>query len=185
LRHAGAFPALVLNADYRPLSAFPLSVWPWQDAVHAAFTGRVVVVREHDRVARSQRVHIRMPSIVALKEYVRINRAPAFTRHNVLLRDRYCCGYCGHSFEARALTFDHVIPRAAGGRTCWTNIIMACHACNGTKACRTPDQAKMPLQWRPWQPTIEELAAVGSRFRRENLHDGWSDYLYWDSELQA
>ncbi|HAG26988.1 MAG TPA: HNH endonuclease, partial [Rhodobacter sp.] len=23
------FPALVLNADYRPLSYYPLSLWPW------------------------------------------------------------------------------------------------------------------------------------------------------------
>ncbi|MEC8585734.1 MAG: HNH endonuclease, partial [Pseudomonadota bacterium] len=28
-------PALVLNADFRPLSYFPLSLWPWQDAVKA------------------------------------------------------------------------------------------------------------------------------------------------------
>ncbi|MDX1739161.1 MAG: HNH endonuclease, partial [Alphaproteobacteria bacterium] len=27
-----AAPALVLNADFRPLSYFPLSVWAWQDA---------------------------------------------------------------------------------------------------------------------------------------------------------
>ncbi|MEE8445950.1 MAG: HNH endonuclease, partial [Alphaproteobacteria bacterium] len=27
-----ACPALVLNADFRPLSYFPLSLWPWQDA---------------------------------------------------------------------------------------------------------------------------------------------------------
>ena len=26
LRH---HPALVLNADYRPLSYYPLSIWPW------------------------------------------------------------------------------------------------------------------------------------------------------------
>ncbi|HEY4985077.1 MAG TPA: HNH endonuclease, partial [Bradyrhizobium sp.] len=25
-------PALVLNADYRPLSYYPLSLWSWQDA---------------------------------------------------------------------------------------------------------------------------------------------------------
>ena len=32
-----ALPALVLNADYRPLSYYPLSLWPWQDAIKAAF----------------------------------------------------------------------------------------------------------------------------------------------------
>ena len=25
-------PALVLNADFRPLSYYPLSLWAWQDA---------------------------------------------------------------------------------------------------------------------------------------------------------
>jgi len=34
-------PALVLNADYRPLSYFPLSLWSWQDAVKAAYLDRV------------------------------------------------------------------------------------------------------------------------------------------------
>ena len=24
------YPALVLNADFRPLSWYPLSLWPWQ-----------------------------------------------------------------------------------------------------------------------------------------------------------
>ncbi|MDP7545781.1 MAG: HNH endonuclease, partial [Alphaproteobacteria bacterium] len=27
------FPALVLNADFRPLSYFPLSLWSWQNSI--------------------------------------------------------------------------------------------------------------------------------------------------------
>ena len=46
-------PALVLNADYRPLSYFPLSLWGWQDALKAVFLDRVEVVAEYDRVVRS------------------------------------------------------------------------------------------------------------------------------------
>ena len=38
------FPALVLNADFRPLSYFPLSLWPWQDTIKAVFLERVNVV---------------------------------------------------------------------------------------------------------------------------------------------
>jgi len=30
-------PALVLNADFRPLSYYPLSIWCWQDAIKAVF----------------------------------------------------------------------------------------------------------------------------------------------------
>ena len=32
---------LVLNADFRPLSYYPLSLWSWQDAIKAVFLDRV------------------------------------------------------------------------------------------------------------------------------------------------
>src|SRR5262249_18638423 len=38
------FPALVLNADFRPLSYYPLSLWSWQDAIKAVFLERVNIV---------------------------------------------------------------------------------------------------------------------------------------------
>ena len=37
-------PALVLNADYRPLSYYPLSLWSWQDSVKSVFLDRVSIV---------------------------------------------------------------------------------------------------------------------------------------------
>ena len=49
----GDSPALVLNADFRPLSYFPLSVWSWQDAVKAVFLDRVNIVSEYDEEVRS------------------------------------------------------------------------------------------------------------------------------------
>ena len=33
IRHPDSCPALVLNADYTPLSYYPLSIWPWQTAI--------------------------------------------------------------------------------------------------------------------------------------------------------
>ena len=42
--------ALVLNADYRPLSYYPLSLWPWQEAIKAAWLDRVQIVAEYDEV---------------------------------------------------------------------------------------------------------------------------------------
>ena len=36
-------PALVLNADYRPLSYYPLSLWSWQDTVKSVFLDRVII----------------------------------------------------------------------------------------------------------------------------------------------
>ena len=91
---AQGYPALVLNADFRPLSYFPLSLWPWQEAVKAVFLERVNIVSEYDRVVRSPSLEMRLPSVIALKEYVHLDRRPAFTRFNVFLRDSFECQYC-------------------------------------------------------------------------------------------
>ena len=104
LRHN---PALVLNADYRPLSYYPLSLWSWQEAVKAAWLDRVQILAEYDEVVRSPSTTIRIPSVVVLKEYVQPQKRVAFTRFNLFLRDQFCCQYCGTKGD---LTFDHVVP---------------------------------------------------------------------------
>ncbi|HHN67452.1 MAG TPA: HNH endonuclease, partial [Thermopetrobacter sp.] len=73
------YPALVLNADYQPLSYFPLSTWDWRQAVKAVWLRRVQVVSEYDRRVRSPSLSIRLPSVIALKEYVAPPKRPAFT----------------------------------------------------------------------------------------------------------
>ena len=80
--------ALVLNADFRPLSYFPLSIWSWQDAVKAVFLDRVSVISAYERKIHSPSFEMKLPSVIALKEYVPQARRPAFTRFNVFLRDR-------------------------------------------------------------------------------------------------
>jgi len=62
-------PALVLNADYRPLCYYPLSLWSWQDAVKAAWLDRVQIVAEYDDIVRSPTTEIRIPSVVVLRDY--------------------------------------------------------------------------------------------------------------------
>src|SRR5579859_5149485 len=123
-------PALVLNADFRPLSYFPLSLWSWQDAVKAVFLDRVNIISEYDTVVRSPSFEMRLPSVISLKEFIATARRPAFTRFNVFLRDRFHCQYCGESRPSHDLTFDHVVPRSRGGRTTWANVVTACSSCN-------------------------------------------------------
>ena len=113
----GNSPALVLNADFRPLSYFPLSVWSWQDAVKAAFLERVNIVSEYENEVRSPSFSMRLPSVIALKRYVPLSRRPAFTRFNVFLRDHFACQYCGGAPGASELTFDHLTPKCLGGST--------------------------------------------------------------------
>ena len=175
-------PALVLNADYRPLSYYPLSLWPWQEAVKAAFLDRVDIIAEYDHVVRSPTTTIRIPSVVVLREFVKPQKRVAFTRFNLFLRDEFSCQYCGAKGD---LTFDHVIPRSRGGRTTWQNIVAACGPCNLKKGGRTPQQAGMPLLRRAaHQPNSWELQEAGRRFPPHFLHQSWLDYLYWDIELE-
>lgn len=174
-------PALVLNADYRPLSYYPLSLWSWQDAIKAVFLERVQIVSSYDRIIKSPSFEMFLPSVVSLKDYVRPARHPAFTRFNVFLRDRFQCQYCGSKDD---LTFDHVVPRSKGGRTTWENVVAACAPCNLKKANRLPREIKMfPLQ-APFQPTVHDLHNAGRAFPPNHLHESWLDYLYWDIELE-
>ncbi|MDZ4308828.1 HNH endonuclease [Allopontixanthobacter sp.] len=180
-RNVAGCPALVLNADYTPLSYYPLSLWPWQTAIKAIFLDRVDVVASYDREVHSPSLDMKIPSVIALKQYVRPSEFPAFTRFNVFLRDRFTCQYCGDNHH---LTFDHVIPRRLGGRTSWENIVAACAPCNMKKGGRTPKQAHMP-HVTPIRPTNWQLQQRGKAFPPNFLHETWRDWLYWDIELEA
>jgi 5-methylcytosine-specific restriction endonuclease McrA len=174
-------PALVLNADYRPLSYYPLSLWCWQDAVKAVFLDRVDIVSEYDRVVRSPSFEFRLPSVVSLKTYVKPARHPAFTRFNVFLRDRFTCQYCGADED---LTFDHLVPRSKGGITTWENVVTACSPCNLTKGGHLPGEVDMWPEHRPVRPTVQQLHANGRQFPPNYLHESWADFLYWDTVLE-
>ena len=174
-------PALILNADFRPLSYFPLSVWPWQDAVKAVFLERVNIVSHYETEVHSPSFTMRLPSVVSLREYVQPARFPAFTRFNLFLRDEFSCQYCGARGE---LTFDHVVPRSRGGRTTWENVVAACPSCNLRKANMSLERANMSLQRKAFRPTAMQLQNVGRKFPPNHLHQSWRDYLYWDTELE-
>ena len=178
-------PALVLNADFRPLSYFPLSLWSWQDTVKAVFLDRVNIISVYDRVVHSPTAELRLPSVISLKEYIHATRRPAFTRFNVFLRDRFTCQYCGRPFATHELTFDHVVPRSKGGRTTWDNVVTSCSSCNLMKGNRLAHQCGMRPIHVPQQPTAHQLQENGRNFPPTFLHDSWRDYLFYADEPAA
>lgn len=173
-------PTLVLNADYRPLSYFPLSTWGWETTIHHVFKERVDVLAEYkDVLIRSPSTSIKLPSVVALREYQSGKKHVPFTRFNLFLRDGFKCQYCQGRFRAEDLTFDHVKPRAQGGKTTWENIVAACRPCNSLKA----DRIHMTPVRKPFKPGVHLLQEAGRKFPPRFLHESWNDFLYWDSPL--
>lgn len=171
--------ALLLNADFRPLNLFPLSTIPWKRAIEGVVKDTLTVVAEYDTLVRSPSVSIRLPSVVALRNYIPTPKTVPFTRFNVFLRDDFTCQYCGEKFVPKDLRFDHVKPRAKGGVTSWTNIAAACEPCNTRKGDRTVMKPLRP----PFQPTIGQMVEAQKRYPPAYLHESWTDFLYWDSVL--
>ena len=177
-------PALVLNADFRPLSYYPLSLCSWQDSVKSVFLNRVSIVERYDKKVHSPTISFKLPSVIALKNYIIPQRKPAFTRFNVFLRDGFTCQYCHNIFCANELTFDHLVPKCLGGKTSWFNVVSACTNCNLKKGRRLLILTDMKLLKEPTRPSSSYLQNNGRNFPPNFLHESWGDYLYWDTELQ-
>ena len=86
--HPESCPALVLNADYTPLSYYPLSLWPWQTAIKAVFLDKVDVIESYDRHVHSPSLDMQIPSVIALKQYVKPNEYPCLLYTSPSPRDR-------------------------------------------------------------------------------------------------
>ncbi len=178
------YPSLVLNADYHPLSYFPLSLWSWQDSIKAVFLERVNIIAEYEHEVNAASFSMKLPSVVSLKKYINLSKKPAFTRFNLFLRDRFQCQYCNLNFKTSDLTFDHVIPKSKGGLTCWENVVAACSKCNLKKSDLYTSKAKMTPIINPYEPTNSQLKVIGKTFPPNYLHKSWQDYIYWDTELE-
>ncbi len=174
-------PALILNADYRPLSYFPLSLWPWQEAIKAVYLKRVNVAAEYEEVVRSEKLTLPLPSVIVLKNYVVPTKTVPFTRATLFLRDEFTCQYCG--YKGKDLTFDHVVPKSRGGKTRWDNVVAACQSCNLKKAAKTTSQAGFKLTKVPTKPSPEVLLNKGKKFPPSDMHKSWNDFLYFEKDF--
>ena len=176
---------LVLSAGYEPVARVH-----WQRAVALLFQGKVEVVEEYDdKEIRSITFTLKMPSVVRFLRAIRgKKKAVKFSRQNVYARDGGRCQYCVSKVGRSEATYDHVVPRAHGGKTTWENIVIACVPCNQRKGGRTPAQAGMRLRTLPVRPKkLPELLTVTFTFQ-PGMPDSWRTWLrdiaYWNAELE-
>lgn len=161
---------LVLNSDFQALTVC---------SVYKAFVlvylqkAEVVDSVEH-QFLRSVSQFYQMPSIIRLTHYVRMPyKSVMLSRQNIFKRDKHKCLYCGIDDN---LTLDHVLPRSRGGKTSWTNLVTACKRCNSKKGDFTPEEARMPLPYKPYKPSymvfLHEFSGGGDA--------SWLPYLQYD-----
>jgi 5-methylcytosine-specific restriction endonuclease McrA len=175
---------LILSAGYEPVARVH-----WQRAVTLLFMGKVEVVDEyHDREVRSVTFTIKMPAVVRFLRAIRGKRhAVKFSRQNVYARDNGRCQYCNRQVPRHEATYDHVTPRAQGGRTTWDNIVIACVPCNQRKGGRTPVQAGLHLRVVPVRPKRPPDTLRFTLTFQPGMPDAWRawlrDFAYWNTEL--
>ncbi|MCX7981082.1 MAG: HNH endonuclease [Bacteroidia bacterium] len=158
---------LVLNYDYQPIH---VTTWRRAFVLVLLQKAEIVEVRPGKRL-RTARAEYPWPSIIRLLRYVPVPyKNVPLTRQNIFKRDGFRCGYCG---TTRTLTVDHIVPRSQGGDDSWENLITACESCNRRKGNRTPEQAGMPLLFKPRRPHYLLFWLRGV----EELDQSWRPYL--------
>jgi 5-methylcytosine-specific restriction endonuclease McrA len=154
---------LVLDQGYQPHR-----IVSWQKGMALWFRGKVDVLEEYDDEVRTVSTAFRLPAVVRLRVPVpyRVQRI-RFSRVNVLRRDGFTCQYCGHRGGSKDLTLDHVVPKARGGQTAWSNVVTACRPCNQRKGDRVLSRSGLSLNrapttptWLPAGPEHDELVGV-------------------------
>ena len=156
---------VLLNADYTFLNLVN-----WKRAICLMAKGKVEVVKDSQRTIRNASGKVlKVPAVMRLIKLIRTiyRTSVTFTKRNVLIRDRFKCAYCGANRER--LSIDHIIPKSRGGKMTFENCVAACKPCNLKKGGRTPNEARMYLKLRPYQPTISEFLRL--KFENLGIHD--------------
>jgi 5-methylcytosine-specific restriction endonuclease McrA len=158
---------LVLNAGYEPLA-----VVSFRRAIVLVMNQKAsVIAADETDVVRSETMSWPRPSVIVLRNYVRIpgGRQVPVSRRGVLRRDAQRCGYCA----SPATTIDHVLPRSRGGADSWENLVACCLRCNNIKGDRTPSEMGWSLRVKPRPPHGPTWLVRGV----ERAEPDWDEYL--------
>ena len=165
---------LLLNANAQPVSHLPLSAIKWKDAITYMWLDKCVVLEWYDDwTVHSETWETKVPAVIMLKEMMKSNQKPRFSKGNIFLRDIYTCQYCEVFLTRAQATLDHVLAQSRGGKTTWENIVTACGPCNHNKGNSLgPKPIRMP-----YKPDYYELVSKRKKFAIEVRHPAWNIYL--------
>ena len=89
---------------------------------------------------------IKIPKVIVLCKFNKVPmKRPKFSLSGVWTRDGGICQYTGKKLSKNEGNVDHVMPRSRGGKTDWSNCVLAHKEVNAQKANRTPEEAGLKL----------------------------------------
>jgi len=89
---------------------------------------------------------IKIPKVIVLCKFNKVPmKRPKFSLSGVWVRDGGVCQYTGKKLSKNEGNVDHVMPRSRGGKTDWSNCVLAHKEVNAQKANRTPEEAGLKL----------------------------------------
>ena len=177
---------MVLNADFRPLSAVS-----WQRGMRMQFEGNCFILElartyvGEPIIIHSPRAEWNLPSVMMNPSYVSMGDHIRYSRYNAMWRDSYRCQYCGS--DEGEMTIDHVRPKVevkGQEKDLWRNRVVCCSICNGQKGHRSLDVMRHERCWNGKlfrlirEPTEPKTASI-SRFIRLVTRDSleWLSYI--------
>jgi 5-methylcytosine-specific restriction endonuclease McrA len=167
---------LQLDVSGRPqawISAHEAATLYAIDAVAWTLGDSCTVLRGGVQRATGELSRIAVHPIVAVRGAVP-SRAwrtePTLSNPKLFTRDRLVCAYCGLRLRDAELTREHIVPVSRGGGDSWMNCITACRTCNGRKGNRLPEEARMPLHYLPYVPSLhEDMILRGRRIMADQM----------------
>ena len=157
---------LVLNADYTPLT-----LADFKRAYRLVYKNKAEILVSKGKINAG--LILDKPSVIRLVKYVYFPyKKVSLSKYNIYRRDEYRCLYCG---SKNSLTLDHVIPKSRGGPNTWNNLATCCIKCNALKGDRTPEEAGMNLNHKPFTPN--HLFFIK---KMNKMHEEWKPYLIED-----
>ena len=167
---------LVLNSSYEAIN-----ICTARRALNLLLSEKASMVENAAARVHSARLILPLPEVIRLRRFIKLPYRPIpFSRKNILLRDGFCCQYCGEHHPADELTLDHVIPISRGGSDTWTNVVSACKRCNHKKGNSLPDEIGLKLIHRPRKPMLPTFLHM-VRLMGEK-REVWRKYLFYDEE---
>lgn len=164
----------------------PTDIKRWQEAMVDWANDKIEIISTYPDRLIHHGLELQMPAVARFLHNVKQRKhGVKFSRTSVYIRDKGMCQFCGQPVPRADLTYDHVVPRARGGRTTWNNVVVCCFACNQRKAGRTPEQAGMHLRSEPQRPRYLPPKPDRRFLWHPGLPDQWRGYCLTADDVSA